>query len=78
VAVPEEECRKRERGVYKDAGLRPDTKIEFVTIPKGPDYLSYYTECLDSDYNNSKIATRLSKEDQYHAGFGSKRGKTVV
>lgn len=62
VVVPQEECRKRERGVYKDAGLRPDTKIEFVTIPKGPDYLSYYTECLDSDYNVFLEACKAEKE----------------
>lgn len=51
VVVPEEECRKRERGVTQHAGLKPDTKVEFSSIRKGPPYLSYYTECLDSDYN---------------------------
>jgi len=62
VVVPQEECRKREQGVYKDANLKPDTKIEFVSIAKGPDYLSYYTECLDSDYNVFLEACKAEKE----------------
>ncbi|MFH0814046.1 MAG: aspartate/glutamate racemase family protein [Pseudomonadota bacterium] len=62
VLVPEEECRRREEGIYQDAGLRSDTKIEFIRIPKGPGYLSYYTECLDSDYNVFLEASKAEKE----------------
>ena len=62
VVVPEEECRRREQGVYQEAGLHPDTKIEFVRIPKGPGYLSYYTECLDSDYNVFLEAAKAEQE----------------
>ena len=62
VVVPPEECRKRERGIYDDAGLHSDTKIEFVSVAKGPTYLSYYTECLDSDYNVFLEGCKAEKE----------------
>jgi len=62
VIVSEAECRRREQGIYEDAGLRPDTKIEFVRILKGPNYLSYYTECLDSEYNVLLEASKAEQE----------------
>ena len=62
VVVPPKECRRREEGTKRDAGLRPNTEIRFVSIRNGPRYLLYFSELLSSDYNVMLEASKAEKE----------------
>jgi len=62
VVVLRKECKVREDGIYQDAGLKKDTKVEFVSIPEGTEYLQYFGENLISDYNVYIEASKAEAE----------------